>query len=340
MRAAVLRRKGFIELDQMDEPVPGPGELKIRIKQTGICGSEIHAFEGTHPFRVPPVILGHEATGEVVETGPGTEGWQPGDRVAVIPQIGCSECHYCRQGLENLCNRKTVLGTQAWVGSFAEFITAPAGRAIKLPGHIDDELGALVEPFAVAVHAVRLASPKLGDTALICGAGTIGLATLVAAIEAGIQQAIVTDVLDYNLEAAKALGATAVVNVKRQGLAEVVRDLTNGLGCDVAWVTAGTGPALRDGITSTRKQGKVVVVALFDEPATLGMFDFVGTERVLVGSQMYVPQDFDYAMRILSNRGETVRGMITHRMPIENIQEAFAIATRQAGDAIKVLLHY
>lgn len=340
MRAAILKSTGRIELGQAKEPQPQAGELKIRISQTGICGSEIHAFKGTHPFRIPPVILGHEASGEVVEVGPGVDGWKPGDRVTVIPQVGCGTCHYCQIGQENLCNQKTVLGTQRWPGSFGEYITVPAEKVLKLPDHIDDELGVLVEPLAVAVHAIRVAGPKLGDTAVICGAGTIGLTILMAALEAGIQQVIVTDVLDFNLEVAEALGATAVVNVRNQSVVDAARDLTGGLGVDIAWVTAGVGSALTEGVRSTRKQGKVVAVALFDEPVSVEMFDFVGTERILVGSQMYVPQDFPHAMRILSKRLDAARKLITHRMPIAKVQEAFTIAADHPENSIKVLLHY
>ncbi|MHB1417626.1 MAG: zinc-dependent alcohol dehydrogenase, partial [Chloroflexota bacterium] len=181
MKAAVLTAHYHIEFADIPEPEPKANEVKIKVISAGICGSEVHAFKGTHPFRHPPAILGHELAGEVVAVGDEINGYKVGDRVTVEPQILCGVCDACRAGYPNLCDNKVVLGTQKWVGGYAEYIVAPEQTLYKIPDSVSYDEAVMIEPLAVGVHAVREAKLKVGQSAIILGGGTIGLATLVAA---------------------------------------------------------------------------------------------------------------------------------------------------------------
>lgn len=255
MKAAVLQETYKIVLQDVPEVQPQAGEVKIQVKFTGICGSEIHAFKGTHPYRKPPVILGHELAGEVVALGSNVQGFAIGDRVTVEPQIACGECQPCSQGWTNLCDRKVVLGTTDWTGSFAEYIVAHQNVVYKLPDNLSYEQGVMVEPLAVGVSAVRRSEMKLGDNVLILGGGTIGLVTLMAAREAGAKQIFVTDVVDFNLDKAREVGATTTINVRNQDPVKTILEQTDGRGVDLAFITAGVDQAVGQALQAVRKRG-------------------------------------------------------------------------------------
>ena len=262
MRAAVLKDNYRIVLEDVKEPSPGPGEVKIQVRVTGICGSEVHAFKGTHPYRKPPVILGHELAGDIVEVGSDVEGLKVGDRVTVEPQIGCERCYMCRRGLNNLCESKIVLGTQEWPGSFAEYIIAPAKVVYRLPDGLSYEEGVMVEPLAVGVHAVRWSEMGLGDSVLVLGAGTIGLVTIMAARQAGARRIFATDVLDFNLAKAKELGATHTINVRQEDPAACPgRDEGQRRGCGLHY--RGRKPRRRAGHQGREEKGQSFAHRLF-----------------------------------------------------------------------------
>lgn len=341
MKAAVLQDYYKIAIEEVAEPEPAPGEVKVRVVATGICGSEIHAYKGTHPFRHPPSILGHELAGDIVTLGAGATKFALGDRVTLNPQKVCGVCEECVAGNENRCGSKTMLGVQGWTGSFGEYIVAPERLVYRLPDHLSYEEGTMVEPLAVGVHGVRVAGVKSGDWVLILGGGTIGLCTLTAALAAGAGTAIVTDAMDFNLAKAREMGAAATVNVRTQDLAKTVAEATGGRGVDHAFVTVGISPVLNQAIAGVKKGGQVVVIALFEGEVKLDdVFAVVGGERVIRGSQTYNPEDVERALELIASGQVDAKRFITQSLPMSEVQRGFEIVDKKLEDCVKVVLRH
>ncbi|MCL5110400.1 MAG: alcohol dehydrogenase catalytic domain-containing protein [Chloroflexi bacterium] len=341
MKAAVLTAHYKIEMQDVPEPEPEENEVKIKVVASGVCGSEVHAYKGTHPFRHPPSILGHETAGDVVAVGSAVTKFKIGDRVTVEPQISCGVCDYCRAGHPNLCVDKVVLGTTKWIGAYAEYFVAPEQVVYRIPDNVAYDEAVMIEPLAVGVHAVREADLQLGQSVLILGGGTIGLCTLAAARAAGALSTIVTDAVDFNLAVARELGATATVNVRQGDLKAVVDQVTDGKGVDTAFVTVGFSPVVNQGLTSIKKRGQVILIALFAGNATIDdPFTIVGGERVLRGSQMYTGADVQIAVDLIGSGKVDAKMFITQHLPMSEAQRGFEIVDKKLEDCVKVVLHW
>jgi len=341
MKAAVFTAPFRIEMQEVPEPKPGPNEVKIKVKAAGICGSEVHAYNGTHPFRHPPAIMGHELSGEVMEVGSAVKGFRPKDRVMVEPQKTCGTCVYCQGTDYYLCKQKVVLGTTTWNGAFGEYILAPEPIVYHLPANMTYEEGALVEPLAVGLHAVRQSSVHLGSSVVVIGSGTIGLATMACAQAQGAGHIIAVDVLDFNLEMAKRMGATRLVNAKREKLAEVVAKEVHPSGAEIGFDAAGYPAVVDDLLAVIRRKGEIILIALFEEPVVIkNSFGIIGGEMKIKGVQMYHREDFQAAIELIRLQRLDVKPLISHRLPVEEAQKGLEILYRKSEDVIKVLLIY
>ncbi len=185
MKAALVTDVEKVSIEEIERPIIKDDEVLIKVKTVGVCGSDLHLFRGTHAFRKPPAILGHEIAGEVVEIGKRVRNLKVGDRVTVEPQYGCGECEFCRQGLINLCTKKIVPGTAKWIGVFVEYFNAPEKTVYKLNDSVSYPMGTMIEPLAVAVRAFRRATVKEKDCVVKLGSGTIGLLCLIVARQMG-----------------------------------------------------------------------------------------------------------------------------------------------------------
>ena len=232
MKAAVLEAVGQLVIREVAQPaLKGPDWARIKVRAVGICGSEIHAFQGTHPFRKPPSILGHEVTGEIVELGPEVPGFAAGDRVFVDPQWTCGTCAYCTSGRHNLCPDKVVLGTARWTGGLGEYIVAPAPALYPLPDHVSYVEGTAIEPLAVGVHMVQRAQVTAGEEVAVLGAGTIGMMVAAVARLRGAAPVVAVDLQAHCLDlATRHLGATHGLMGNKGPLAERILDLNDGTG--------------------------------------------------------------------------------------------------------------
>ncbi|MHB1133624.1 MAG: zinc-dependent alcohol dehydrogenase [Chloroflexota bacterium] len=341
MKAAVLTAHYKIEMQDVPEPEPKANEVKIKVVSAGVCGSEVHAYKGTHPFRHPPAILGHEMAGDIVAMGANVSKFKVGDRVTVEPQVSCGACEYCRSGHPNLCLTKVVLGTQTWTGAYGEYFVAPEPIVYRIPDNVPYDDAVMIEPLAVGVHAVREAGLQLGDATLILGGGTIGLCTLAAARAAGATVNIVTDAVDFNLQKAKELGATATVNVRGGDVKQVVEQVTGGRGVDTAFVTVGISPVANQGLSAVRKRGQVILIALFAGAVTFDdPFQIVGGERIVKGSQMYTGFDVQTAVDLIGSGQVDAKQFITQRLPMSEAQRGFEIVDKKLEDCVKVVLHW
>lgn len=337
MRAAFSRKPGTVELREVPIPQPCGGEVLVKVRNCGICGSDLHWFHGQFP--VPAVCPGHEISGEIVAIAAGVTGPRVGDAVAIEPLVVCGECGYCRTGDYQLCRRLEVLGgTRA--GGFADYVVAPANAVYRLPTEVDYTTGTLAEPMAVCVHALRMANLSLGDRVLVLGGGTIGLLSVLAARLAGAAEVTITTRHRIQADMARRLGATRVFSTAPAGEAERAL-FASEVPIDVVVETVGgSADTLRVAVESVRPGGTVVVLGIFATPRVVPVLDVVSKEVRLVGSVTYGRAgrraDFEVALALLAAETRTVRQLVTHCRQLEAIQEAFETAANKGRGAVKV----
>lgn len=264
MKALVLKEYNRFVIEETPVPQPGPEEVLVAVKACGICGSDVHGMDGSTGRRRPPIIMGHEAAGLIAEVAPGVTDWSPGDRVTFDSTIYCGQCEFCRRGEINLCDRRRVLGVSCedyrQHGAFAEFVAVPRRILYRLPESLSFAHAALVEPFAIALHAVRRSPPSLNDTVVVVGAGMIGLALAQAVARTGCGKLIVVDIAPQRLALAAELGATDVVNSAAANAAETILRLTQGRGADLAFEAIGVAVTVDLALRCVRKGGAVTLV--------------------------------------------------------------------------------
>jgi L-iditol 2-dehydrogenase len=336
MRAVVLTDVETIRVQDVEVPGHGPDEVLIRVGAGGICGSDMHAYRGHHPFRRPPVVLGHEVAGEVVEVGAQVTDLRPGDRVAVEPQIACMSCSLCLRGLTNLCQsaRRPGLG---WGGTFAEFMMAPRRVVYRLGDDTPFELGALVEPAAVAMRAFRRGEVRLGDRVAVLGAGPIGGLIAHIAERAHPGLLMVSDIKPFNLQFIQSLGIEHALNASELDIVESGRELSGGEGFDVVFVTSPNDSGLIDAVQLARPGGRIVQVAIYGRRIPFDATQAVLREVELRASLTYSPDDFRLTAQMVSDGSLAAGAFITHRYGIEDAAAAFSdIASGM--DHVKVIL--
>lgn len=340
MKAVYVEDAYKVVVKDVDIPEIGTGEVLIQVKAAGICGSDIHTYKGLHLFRKPPVIIGHELSGEVVKVGKDVTSFKPGDRVTVEPQVGCGKCDYCLTGRTNYCAERGAPGLKGWYGSMAEYFAAPETCVFKLPDHLDHELGVLVEPFAVGVHAVRKAGIEIGDKVAILGAGPIGLLAMTAAKAAGAATLMVTDVMDYALESAKEMGATHTLNIhgKDHWTEEAKADIAGEF--DKVLIAAGVPGIVDDALSLLRKGGRCVTIAMFHGTQTFDIVNLQQTEKEIVGCMTYTREDTISAIDLLSSGAVNVKSIISHRLPYEEAAEGFRLVDKKEDSSLKVIITF
>ncbi len=337
MKAVYAEENFKIGLRQI--PVPGlrSDEVLIRMRYTGICGSDLHAYRGMHAFRKPPVMLGHEIAGEVVKKGSEVHGISLGEHVTVMPQIGCGSCSHCKSGRVNLCRNKILPGTKDWGGTFGEYFAAPESVVLSLEG-VPDKLGALAEPLAVANHVMKRAALHPSEDLVILGSGTLGLMTLAIAPSYGFRRVLVTDIADYNLEQARSLGAAGTVNAAREDLEKKVRETFGEEGVSNVVIAAGGPRILEQALSITERGGTIVYFAMITGPMTLNTYPIVFKELNVLGSMNYTIEDFRDAIRLLKEKPESFEKLVTHVFPLEEAGKAFEILDKRSEPAVKILL--
>ena len=338
MQAAVLVDTGTIDIREVERQALCPDDILIRTAYAGVCGSDLHAFKGKHPFRKPPVILGHELAGTVVECGDGVRGVHPGDRVTVMPLVSCGACRLCRLGRENICLNKQVPGAGAWLGSFAEFTLAKASVVYKLGDATPFDLGVLAEPLAVSVHAVqRQARVEPGSRVLVLGGGTIGILTALAARAAGAGDLVTTDLFEFNLALTRALCGAETIHAGRTGWED---DLTRAYPdkFDVTFLCSGAPATVGQAVRLTRRGGRIILTGLFLEPVPVDLTAVTLGELEVLGSQIYDHRDFRAAVDWIDAGRFNFRRLLTHVLPLERAQDALTILANRTEDAVKILL--
>jgi len=316
-------------------------QVLIKIKTVGVCGSEVHAFHGTHPYRKAPVILGHEVAGDIVAVGSAVAGFKAGDRVIVDPQWTCGECEYCRRGDINLCPSKKVLGTPNWPGGFGEYIVSPAEAVFHLPPTLSYAQGSLIEPLTVGVHVARRANVTAGESVAILGTGSIGGLLSGVCRAMGVTTIITADIKQHCLDAARErLGATHDFLLPDAGLADKVKRLTHG-GVDAVFVTADDVSLVNVALDIAKRRGRIVLIALMTEaPLNFAAYTVISKELNMIGSSMSRAEDVKTALELAASGQVDVDAIATHHLPIEQAQRGMELALTKDEGAIKVILSF
>lgn len=296
MKAAVWHGRQDVRIETVDDPPsPPPGQVQVKVAWCGICGTDLHEYIGG-PLYIPvdqphpitgvraPVIIGHEMSGEVIAIGEGVEDFAVGDRVAACPIIGCGHCRWCRSGSMAQCDHVAFLGTSWSGGALAARLNLYAYQCYHLPAGIDDEIGALVEPFSSTARAVGQGQVGPDDDVSIVGAGPIGLMALMAARIRGARKTVVIEVAERRIEAAKQCGADAIINPQTENAEKAAMELTNGQGFDVVLECAGQPASVLLASKITRTRGRLVIMGVFEKPAALDLTDLVFREKTVIGS--------------------------------------------------------
>ncbi len=333
---------GTIELREVERPGPGPGEVLIRVRRIGVCGSDIHVYRGAHPYTSYPVVQGHEVSGTVVGLGSGVRGFSAGDLVTFMPQITCGKCYSCRHGAYHICDSLKVMGFQA-PGAAQEFFPVPAEMVLKLPAGISVEEGAMIEPAAVAVHALRRAEAGLGGglsgrAVVVLGAGPIGNLVAQSAGAMGARAVLITDLSDYRLERAARCGVGYAVNPQAEKLEQaILRDLGEDR-ADLTVECVGSEATAADAIATARKGSTIVVAGVFGRKPTVDMGLVQDKELNVLGTLMYGRADFQKAMELAAGGRLRLRELVTDTFPFEQYPQAYRHIEQARDRAIKVMI--
>ncbi|MBD3307028.1 alcohol dehydrogenase catalytic domain-containing protein [candidate division KSB3 bacterium] len=341
MKAARMYGIDEVRIDEIPVPQIKVGEVLIKMKSVGVCGSDVHYYkEGRIGDYVvePPLVLGHECAGEIVEVADDVKTFKPGDRVAIEPGYTCRKCIYCKTGRYNLCPDVYFLATPPIDGAYVEYLAWPADFAFALPDNMTYDHGALMEPLAVGMHAVRRSRLKPGEPVLVLGAGTIGLVTILSAKAAGAGEIIVADLEDVRLNMAKTLGATKTINASRENTLEIVKDMTGGFGMEVVFETAGSMPTTQQTIDLAARGGRIVWVGLAGQSEfPIQVIKSIDKELDILGIFRYA-NVYPYAIQLVSTGRMNIDPLVTHRYPLEQVGEALDVAHERRDGAVKVMV--
>lgn len=327
--------------DDLPEPqLERPGDVKIRIRACGICGSEVHAYLGEHPFRIPPLVSGHEVSGDVVAIGDGVTTVKVGDRVVIEPQYGCGECWYCKHNLYNVCTSKKVLGAGGWSGGLGEYIVTPEQTVIKLADNLSYEEGALIETVANGMYAVRNTEITSESNIVVIGTGPIGIGDYLCARLYNPKKIIMVDISDYNLEIVRSMGAEYTINSRKENLYERVMELTDGIGADVTILAYGDEPTLQLAAELTRRAGTVVQHALMTDGLKFPYRVHQQHELDFKAYNMYRRDDFELVAAAIAEGKMDLRPLITQRYPIEEFAQAMYMADKRPEPVVKVMIEF
>jgi L-iditol 2-dehydrogenase len=341
MRALLLREYKTLELTQMPEPAVGPDDVLVRVKACGICGSDVHGYDGSTGRRIPPVVMGHEASGTVFATGKRVTRFRVGDRVTFDSTVYCGKCYFCRRGEVNLCDDREVLGVSVSEyrrnGAFAEFVAVPEHIVYALPDTVTFEHAAMIEAVSVAVHAVGVTPVKLGDTGVVVGAGMIGLLVIQTLRLAGCSRIIAVDVNETRLNLAMEYGADRCLNAGESDVAAEVRAYTSGRGADVGMEVVGTSETVQSAAQSIRKGGALTLVGNIS-PKVEFPLQWIVTRQIRVMGSCASSGEYPACIDLVARKAIRVDSLISATAPLEHGQVWFDRLFNREPNLMKVIL--
>lgn len=341
MKALTLTEYKHFEFGEAEEPSPGPKEVKIRVRACGVCGSDIHGMDGSSGRRIPPIIMGHEAAGEIAEVGAEVSDWKVGDRVTFDSMISCGECDACRAGMTNLCESRQVLGVSCGEyrrhGAFADYVVVPQHILYGIPDELSYAEAAFAEPVSVALHAVNRVPLQAGDSCVVVGAGLIGLLVVQALKAAGAGKVIAVDLDEKRLALAGELGADHTLVSEAETPAKVRELVGNPDGADVAMEVVGFGPTMDIAVKSVRKGGSVGCVGNLKAEVPFALQEVVTRELSVFGSCASAGEYADAVAKV-ADGSINVRPLISAVAPLSEGGEWFQRLYDNQEGLLKVLL--
>jgi L-iditol 2-dehydrogenase len=341
MKALILSEYKKLDLVDLPKPQPAEDDLLIRVRACGICGSDVHGYDGSTGRRLPPIVMGHEAAGVVESAGAAVTEFRPGDRVTFDSTVFCGQCFYCRRGLVNLCDHREVIGVSTpdfrRMGAFAEYVTVPARIAYALPEQMPFAHAALIEAVSVAVHAVSLTPIGLDDTVVVVGAGMIGLLVLQSAVLAGAGRVLVIDLDDGRLALARGMGATATFNSSQCDPVAEIRKLTSGRGADLALECVGVSPSVNLAIEAVRKGGSVTLVGNVAPRVEIGLQSIV-TRQIRVQGSCASCGEYPTCISLMARGAIRVDPLLSAVAPLDEGAEWFRRLYARESGLLKVVL--
>lgn len=326
-----------IEFREIEKPVIKSGEVLIKIMSIGVCGSDIHVYHGQHPFTSYPITQGHEVSGEIVELGEGVTGFRLGQKVTIQPQVVCGECYPCRHGQYNLCEELKVMGFQT-TGTASHFYAVDAKKATPLPDDMSFDQGAMIEPLAVAVHAVRKAGAIVGKNIAVIGAGPIGILVAQAAKGLGAKSVLITDVSDVRLAIAKECGVDYCFNTRSHNFGDVLVESFGPDKADIIYDCAGNDITIGQAIKYARKGSIIMLVAVFADLAKVDLAVLNDHELTLNTSMMYRNEHYIEAIQLVNDGKVLLEPLISEKFPFMEYQKAYEYIDENRETTMKVII--
>ena len=341
MKALVLEEYKRFVYKEVPDPQPGPGEVMVQVKACGICGSDIHGMDGSTGRRIPPSIMGHEASGVIHASGPGVTGWQAGDRVTFDSTISCGQCYFCRQGFINLCDNRRVMGVSCAEyrqdGAFAEYVILPQHILYRLPESLPFEEAAMVEPLSVAFHAVNRVPLSINDSAVVVGTGMVGLLVIQALRLAGCGRVIAVDVDQDRLNLACRLGADVGLRSDLLDIPAEVAHLTSGRGADVGFEVVGISQTVKTALASLRKGGSLGLVGNLSASVDFPL-QFAVTRQITLFSSCASAGEYPACLDMLARKSVDVHPLINGVAPLSEGNAWFQRLYQREPGLMKVIL--
>ncbi|ASA23925.1 NAD(P)-dependent alcohol dehydrogenase [Paenibacillus donghaensis] len=342
MLAAVMPEPGHIVLEEQPLPVLAADEVLVKVMAVGVCGSDLHYYEHGRIGRFvveKPIILGHECAGIIAAVGDSVTRVQLGDRVAVEPGVTCGRCTFCKQGRYNLCPDVQFLATPPMDGAFVQYMKIREDMVFAIPDQLSFEEAALNEPFSVGIHAAKRCGLQAGSTVAIMGMGPVGLMAVAAAKAYGASMIIVTDLEDLRLEAAKRMGATHTINIREEEPLARIKELTGGIGADVAWETAGNPKALQAAMYCLRRGGKLAIVGLPAQDEIALNVPFIADNELDIFGIFRYANTYPSGIEFMASGEIDTLSLITDRYPLAQTQEALERAIYNKSGSLKVIVY-
>lgn len=337
MLQQVMAAPKTITFREIPIPAPAPGQILVKIKKIGICGSDIHVYHGTHPFTSYPVTQGHELSAQVTALGEGVTGFYAGQKVTVEPQVYCGNCYPCTHGKYNLCEQLKVMGFQT-TGTASEYFAVDASKVTPLPENLTYNEGAMIEPLAVTVHAAKRFSDIRGAKVAVLGCGPIGILLAQSCKALGASQVMITDISDYRLDLAKKCGVDFAVNTKQNDFGEAMVKHFGPDKADVIYDCAGNDVTMGQAIKYARKGSTIILVAVFGKMAAVDLAVLNDHELDLNTSMMYRHEDYVDAIRFVSEGKIQLKPLMSRHFAFCDYQAAYEYIEQNGETTMKVLI--
>lgn len=341
MKSLLLTENRNLEIVELPTPEVGEGDVLIRVAACGICGSDVHGYDGSSGRRIPPLIMGHEAAGMIAAVGSGVSRFKVGERVTFDSTVYCGRCVFCRNSKVNLCERREVIGVSCAEfrrdGAFAEYIAVPERILYTLPPQMSFPEAAMLEAVSVALHAVGLSGVTGGETAVVIGAGMIGLLAMQAARATGCARVLIADIDETRLNLARSLGADAVIQVSGSDFAEEVHELTAGVGADLVLEAVGRAETVAAAIEAVRKGGTVTLIGNITQTISFPLQKVVSREIRVLGSAASAGE-YPQAIELVASGRIQVKPLITAVAALEDGPAWFERLYRREPNLMKIVL--